>query len=273
MSQPTHPALRAAFLAGAFTCALLAFGFYTQHPAALEAWPWRDGRMSNVFVASILAAVAAPLAWTAWSGRIAGTAGGFIHLALMFAGIASVLLPLAASQGLPRIRLFGFGAVAAAVGSAALGLWAQRLAPRDTRPLPLGMRLWFVVFLLILAPGGLSLLAGRPVFPWPLKPETSQVYGWVFLSAMCSFVYPLLRGRMEYAHIGLWGFVAYDAVLIPPFMAMLDTVEPRFQGSLHLYLAILALTAAVSVWYLLVARATSIRRTASTVGAAQAQLA
>lgn len=82
--------LRAVFLAGAIGCTLLAAGYFTQQPWALATWPWGEGRFGNVFVASILMAIAAPLAWIGISAQFGGTAGGFCHLAVMLGGIASV---------------------------------------------------------------------------------------------------------------------------------------------------------------------------------------
>lgn len=149
----------------------------------------------------------------------------------------------------------GFAIVAVVCGL--LAIWAHRQPTRDTRPLPRPMRAWFVVYILILVPAGIALLRGVPgVMPWPVKPEASMIYGWVFLAAVCSFLYPLLRPRVEYAAVGLWGFLAYDAVLLVPFFKHLRTVKPELFGALVLYIAVLVLTAAISLWYLFFSRAT-----------------
>jgi hypothetical protein len=122
------------------------------------------------------------------------------------------------------------------------------------------MRAWFIVYILILIPASIALLRSVPgILPWPLKPETSRVYGWIFLSAVCSFAYPLWRPRLEYARVGLWGFLAYDLVLIPPFLLHFAGVGEAFATTLVVYTAVLWLTAAISVWYLFLSRATRIQ--------------
>lgn len=250
--------MRAFFLAAALAAALLATGYALQQPWALATWPWSDGRLSNIFVASILAAIAVPLAWIGVSGQFGGTAGGFAHLAVMLGGAASVLWPLA--PGAPG-RGHAAGAAAAALACVVLAVWAHRRPTRDARPLTGPMRAWFVVYILILIPAGIALLLGvTGIMPWPLKPETSKIYGWIFLSAVCSFAYPLLRPRLEYAFVGLWGFLAYDLVLIPHFVQHFRTVGDAFRTTLSVYTAVLVLTAAISIWYLFIARATRIRR-------------
>lgn len=250
--------LRAAFLAAALAAAVLAAGYFLQQPWALATWPWSDGRLSNIFVASILAAIAVPLAWIGLSGRIAGATGGFLHLGVMLGGMASVLWPLG-SQG--PLRAYAIGAAAVALASFGLAAWAQARPLRDTRPLPRSMRAWFVLYILILIPAGIALLHGTAgILPWPLKAETSALYGWIFLSAVCSFAYPLLRPQAENAFVGLWGFLAYDVVLLPPFLQHFRTVGSEFVTTLFVYTGVLLLTAALSVWYLFVSGATRIRR-------------
>jgi hypothetical protein len=251
--QQASPGLKALFFATGLAAAVLAAGYVMQHPLALASWPWADGRLSNIFVGSILAAVALPLLWIGWSGQFAAAAGGFLHLGVMLGGAASVLYMLAVAQGGGRLMAWATGAAAAALASFALARWAHRLPPRDRRPITRPMRVWFVLYMLILVPGGVALLLHLPgVMPWPLKPESSSVYGWIFLSAVCSFVYPLLRPQVEYVYMGLLGFLAYDLVLLPPFVRHFGAVPPAFHTTLVVYTAALALTAAISLWYLLI---------------------
>lgn len=250
--QQAGTGLRALFFASGLAAAVLAAGYVTQHPWALATWPWADGRLSNIFVGSILAAVALPMVWIGCSGRFAAAAGGFLHLGVLLGGTASVLYTRAAAQGGGRLLVWATGAATAALACFALARWAHRLPARDQRPITRPMRVWFVLYMLILVPGGVALLLHMPgVMPWPLKPESSSVYGWVFLSAVCSFVYPLLRPRLEYAYVGLLGFLAYDMVLLPPFMRHFGAVPPAFHTTLMVYTAALVLTATLSLWYLL----------------------
>jgi hypothetical protein len=52
---------------------LLAVAFYLQWPPALALWPWPGGRLSNVFLASILAAAGAPVLWIGLRGEAAAS--------------------------------------------------------------------------------------------------------------------------------------------------------------------------------------------------------
>lgn len=251
---------RAAFFAAGAGAAVLGAGYFLQQPWALATWPWSEGRLSNVFVSSILAAIAVPLWWIAARAQFGAAAGGFVHLAVMLGGAAGVFATVAGARA---------HAVGAALGAAcclALAAWSHRLPVRDRRPLPRALRWWFVAYVLILLPAGIALTREVPgIMPWPLKPQTSLLYGWVFLAAICSFAYPLWRPQVAYARVGLWGFLAYDAVLLPPLLLHSRGVKPEFALTLAVYSGVLALTAVVSVWYLFISRET---RLAAATGAA-----
>ena len=254
-------ALRYGLLVVGVLSGLLAGGYFLQLPWALGTWPWPEGRLSNIFVSSILAAVAAAMLWAGISGRLAGAAGGFLHVATMLGGAASVLWPLGQQRAQPGLTACAVGCTVAAGACIAAFLWVRRLPVVDDRPLPPALRVWCVLYILILVPAGTALILQVPgIMPWPLKPETSVIYGWVFVSAVWSFAYPLLRPRVEHIGVGLVGFLAYDAVLIVPFVRHLETVRPELRTSLVLYLLALTASAGVSVYYLLLSRGTRTRR-------------
>lgn len=243
--------LRGGLLVMGLLAAVLGIGYYLQQPWALQTWPWSEGRLSYIFVSSILAAVAATMLWVGLAGRLAAAAGGFVHVATLAGGLVTVFLPLALQADRPRLAAYAAASAGAALACLAAFAWVRRLPPRDARRLPLSLRLWSGLYLLILIPAGTALIAQVPgIMPWPLKPEMSMVCGWVFVSAACSFAYPLLRPQVEYVRVGLIGFLAYDLVLIMPFVQHLDRVPPHLLGSLRLYLLALVASAAVSLYYL-----------------------
>ena len=84
--------IRLLLLLVGLVCGVSAFGYFTQAPWALATWPWKDGALANIFVSSVLAAVAAAMLWVAASGQLAGAAGGFLHVSTMVGGIGLVLL-------------------------------------------------------------------------------------------------------------------------------------------------------------------------------------
>jgi len=245
--------VRGLFVSAGIGCAVLGVGYFAQQPWALATWPWTDGRLSNIFVASMLAALALPLAWIGCSAQFRAAAGGFAHLAVILGGSASVFFGAGIAQAPARWPAYGAGALAAALACAALVHWSLRQPVADTRLLPRSARAWFVAYIAVLVPAGGALLSGVPgIMPWPLKAETSALYGWIFLAAVCSFAYPLWRPRVENAVVGLLGFLAYDLALIPPFVAHFERVRPEFTTTLVSYTTVLVMTALVSVWYLFV---------------------
>lgn len=222
----------ALLLTGAL-CTAGVIGYYFQLPWATDTWPWKEGRLSNIFVSSVFAAVAAAMFWVGLSRRFGGAAGGFLHVSTMLGGIASVLYPLGQQRGDGRLIGYAVGTAAAALVGLLGFAWARRRSLADTRPLPTGLRIWCLVYVLILLPAGTALILGVPgIMPWPLKPETSMVYGWVFVAAAWSLIYPLLQPRVEHVRVGLFGFLAYDLVLLLPFTQHFATVRPELRASL-----------------------------------------
>jgi hypothetical protein len=253
----TDRVLRLGLLTTGTLAAVLAAGYFMQAPWALATWPWQDGRLSNIFVSSILAAVAVSMLWVGAFNRLAGAAGGFLHVATMLAGMATVLFPLGCERQLPALQGYAIGCALGA--GLCLGGFAfvRRKTESDRRPLPSSLRVWCVLYLLILLPAGTAMVLRVPgIMPWPIKPETAMVYGWVFLAAAWSFLYPLLRPRLEHVRVGLLGFLAYDAVLMLPFLRHFDTVRPELRTSLQIYVVALSISAAVSVYYLFICRVT-----------------
>lgn len=249
--------LRLGLLAAALLSILLALGYALQLPWAVQTWPWPEKRMSHIFIASVFGAMGAAMAWVALSGRLAAAAGGFLHVATMCAGLAMLLWPLALRDASAVPMGYAVACTALALACLAAFGFVRRLPVLDQRPLPLSLRVWSLLYIAILLPAGSALVAQLPgVMPWPLRPEMSMVCGWVFLSAAWSFAYPLLRPQVEQLRVGLIGFLAYDAVLIGPFIGHLETVRPELLRSLQLYLLALAVTAGVSLYYLFVCRAT-----------------
>lgn len=134
-------------LVGLASC-VLAYGYFAQTPWALATWPWKDGPLANIFVSSVLAAVAAAMLWVAASGQLAGAAGGFLHVSTMMGGIGLVLLSASSGAGTGPAQLAVPCLLAAATGMAGFA-WVRRLPLSDARPLPTAMRGWCVIYLLI----------------------------------------------------------------------------------------------------------------------------
>jgi hypothetical protein len=92
---------------------------------------------------------------------------------------------------------------------------------------------------------------GAPhVFPWPLKAIPSALYGWIFLGAAVYFAHGFLWPSWRNAYGQLWGFLAYDIVLLGPYTKHLATVLPEHRPSLLIYLAVITYSTALALYYL-----------------------
>ncbi len=225
----------------------LAAGFAFQTPWAIGLWPWPDGRLSYLWVGSILAAVALPILWIGLRGELAAMRAGALDFALSFAGIAVFLTWFHEAEGLtPWI----VGAWLSLVANLSIWLMVRRLPFRDNRPAPGLVRGMFLVLGLVLIGVGTALLLCAPlVFPWPLKPETSVLIGWVFLGAavymLHGFIYPA-RGNVGGQ---LVGFAAYDLVLLVPFIQHFETVKAEHLPSLTVFTGVLVITLLLAIYY------------------------
>src|SRR5689334_776001 len=134
-------------LALSAVAAVLALGFFFQLPSATGLWPWPTSRLSNLFVASMLAASAAALVWVAFSDEMAAIKGGAVDLCVTYGGMAVFSL-FVYSQQPERSSALSYALVCSALAAFALGLiWTTRASHfQDTRPSPKFVRISFAVF-------------------------------------------------------------------------------------------------------------------------------
>lgn len=166
-------------------------------------------------------------------------------------GLAATTGVLYARRGGPV--LLGWAVACGIVGAGAIGLalLGGRFERRDRRPVPSVVRVSFLVFSLALAAATALLLARAPVvFPWPLKPESSVMFGFLFLASAVYFFDGWLRPGVANATGQLLGFFVYDLVLLPPYFRHWPKTRGGFRVSLAIYLAVLIWSAALAVWFL-----------------------
>jgi hypothetical protein len=128
-----------------------------------------------------------------------------------------------------------------------------------TRPAPRLVRWSFLVFVVALLVVGGRLVWKQPnVIPWTITPELSVVAGWIFLGAAAYFVYALLRPCWVNSAGQLAGFLAYDAILIVPFLTRLPTVAPEHRAGLIVYTLVVTYSGLMALYYLLIHPATRV---------------
>src|SRR5690606_6604615 len=94
------------------------------------------------------------------------------------------------------------------------------------------------------------------ILPWMVSPEGGAVFGWMFLGAAVYFAYGLARPGWYNAGSQLAGFLAYDLVLIAPFLRRLPFITPELQLSLTIYLIVILYSGILAVYYLFINPAT-----------------
>lgn len=230
---------------------VLAYGFFVQAGWATQLWPWSDGRMTFIFIASIAAAIALPNFWIAASGKLWAIGPGALNLSVSHLAMAGYLFAL--SGGDDRIVLAAAAMALAGVTELIAFLWSLRQPVLDARPTPLPLRLSFLLFAIALVVTGLFLVTkAAHIFPWPLKPQTSVIIGWIFWGAAVYFAAAFIWPIWENACGQLLGFLAYDLVLIVPYVAHLNKVKPQHALSLKVYIGVLACSGLLAVYYLFV---------------------
>lgn len=235
------------FGAGAFV-ALLALGFLLDEPWATWTWPFYAYRMSRIFIASILLAVAAPVILIGATREWAAIRGGAINLFVMFTIMSVYALATATSKS---VILFGIFTGGFALFQAGLFLATRRVPFKDIRPTPRPVLLSFAGFTLVLIAVGLALLLNvEDILPWWVDRNLSVLYGAVFLGAATYFVHGMIVPVWGAARGQLAGFLAYDLVLIGPFLMQLPTVQDRYKLSLSVYTFVVVYSGVLAAYYL-----------------------
>jgi hypothetical protein len=89
--------------------------------------------------------------------------------------------------------------------------------------------------------------------PWPISTNESVVYGWMFLGAAAYFAYALVYPAWGNTGGQLAGFLAYDLVLIFPFIARLGSnIPPQFVVGHIIYIVVVTYSGLLAIYYLFI---------------------
>ena len=230
---------------------ILAIGFFFQQAWATSLWPVPDTRLSYAFIAAILAGGAAPLLWIGLSERFGGLAGYGLSFGIMYAGMALAALAFYLRSQQPSLIGFALVIGLAAVACILLFVRTRRIV-QEEQLTPRIVRLAFLVEILVLAGAGFLLLLKIPnTLPWNLSPESSVLYGWVFLGLAFYYLYAVLNPQWIHAIGPLLGFLVYDLVLFSPLFARFGNLQPEHIIGQVAASFIIVFSAALGVYYLL----------------------
>jgi hypothetical protein len=244
---------------GGLVTLVLAIGFVFQSPIATALWPWPDGRYSYLFIGSILAAACVAMLWIGWTGLFGALPAGALNIFVIAFSAGIFFLGLAFQQGRSTLIFYGIASLLTAVASGGAFLWSRRFSLNDPRPTPLLVRISFGIFIASLLFVGGALLFRAPIFPWDLNPDSSIIFGCIFIGDAFYFLYGLIRPRWQNAFGQLLSFLAYDLVLIGPFLALSKTVDSDHSLGLIVYIVVLLYSGALAVYYLFIDAKTRVR--------------
>jgi len=237
-------------LLGGLVFLVLAFGFIFQLPLAIRLWPWPDGKLSYLFIGSILAAVSVAAMWIAWIGELGALPAGSLNILVIALGCTIYFFQLSAER--PELGSFAWMSVVFALLSGTAFLWSRTISLHASLPTPTFVRICFGIFVASLLFAGTALILRLPVFPWKLNPDSSVIFGCIFIGDTFYFLHGLFKPQWNNAAGQLLSFLAYDLVLIGPFLGLFKTVQPAFRSSLIAYVLVLLFSSAVAIYYLFI---------------------
>ena len=243
--------LRYGTVLGGLVILAFAVGFIFQLPFAVNLWPWPDGRYSYLFIGSILAAVSAAALWIGWTGEFGALPAGSLNILVIAAGTAVYFFKLA-MEGRAELSVFGIASVFIALAGAGAFFWSRKFPLRESLPTPTLVKVSFGIFVTALILAGGALIFRAPIFPWALNPDSSVIFGCIFLGDAFYFLYGLYRPVWNNAKGQLLSFLAYDLVLIVPFLWLIPTIQPEFMLNLIVYVAVLVYSSAVAIYFLFI---------------------
>ncbi len=237
---------------------VLAAGFIFQWSWAINLWPWSDYYtkphvLSFLFMGSICAAIGVPSLWVAIVNDVGAARAGALDLLISFTAISIFMFQGYASSNNQRLLIggivLGFGALSTLV----VLFLSARIPIADPRPMPTPVRIAFAIFAVTLIIVGSSLVLKTPnILPWQLSVEGSVVYGWIFLGAATYFTLAVFDPSWHNAAGQLLGFLAYDIVLIVPFIQHFSDVIPELRLNLIVYTLVVVSSALLAIYYLFI---------------------
>lgn len=249
--------LRYPVLVGGVLSLVMGLGFAFQLPFAITAWPWADGRLSYLFIGSILAAVSVAILWIGWTEEWGAIPAGALNILVIGVTTTGYFFYLSANNR-PELSSYGFAGIFVVITSTIVFLWSRKIPLDDKRPTPQLVRISFGVFIVALVLAGGAMVLRLPIFPWEVKPDSSVIFGCIFLGDAFYFLYGLLKPRWHNALGQLLSFLAYDLVLIGPFALLFRTVKPEHMPSLIVYTVVLVYSGGISIYFLFINKQTRI---------------
>jgi hypothetical protein len=236
----------------------VALGFCFQVPfiVALFPLPYSDS-INPIFLGSILLAAAASAGWCLWTRSDGALSGVMLDYVTIFVPLGIYGWQLYSERPTSVMLVFVMVSVVAVVFGAAMFLYTVRIPIPKSPPMPRLVRISFLIFVVgLIFFGGQMVLRTPGILPWQTTSATIIIYGWMFIGAASYFAYGLLRPSWHNAGGQLAGFLAYDLVLIIPFLLLLPEISRQRLPNLIIYLVFLSYSGLLAIYYLFINRET-----------------
>ncbi len=237
---------------------LFALAFFLQMPVVTNLWPFPGTTpLTFIFISSIFAAAAAATLWAVAAANDGSVAGIGLDYLIILMPISILSFKIGAGSDNPQMTIYGIACVFGAVFGLGLFLWSVRIPIDDTLPMPRPVWWSFIAFIIALLIVSTRLVLQVPnTIPWMVTPELSVIMGWMFLGAAAYFAYALLRPSWLNAAGQLVSFLAYDIVLIVPFLSRLPGTAVEFRLGLIVYTAVVIISGLLAIYYLFINKPT-----------------
>lgn len=250
--------LRTALYLVAIIQIALAIAFFFQAPQITSRWPFPGTTpLTFIFVASILAAAGASTVWALATRTDGALVGIGIDYVLILLPVSVLFWQPGASTGQAINPLYAGICFLGVLFGVWLILTAIRIPIPAQPKVPALVRWSFVVFILALLAVSIQLILKVPdILPWKITPDLSVLIGWMFIGAAGYFIYGLLRPSWGNAGGQLAGFLAYDLVLIVPFLQRLPGSPENFRTNLIIYIGVVVYSGLLAVCFLFIHKST-----------------
>jgi hypothetical protein len=244
---------------------VLAAAFFTQQPVIDALWPFQyTSTLSFIFMSSIALAAAASTLWCIVEREEAGFAGIALDYLMLFAAMLILVLQIYSRTQRPALLPLIIVSGLTLLFGLWLFSWSRHLPFRDQQTTPYPVRFAFGFFIIALFIVGGLLVAKQPdILPWAVSQEIALFYGWFFIGAAVYFIYGLLQPKWGNAGGQLAGFLAYDLVLIVPFLQHLSDVRPEHRLGLYVYIVVVVSSGLLATYYLFFNPSTRLGRRAA----------
>jgi hypothetical protein len=239
---------------------VVGIGYWAHVPFFTNLWPFPAMTpLSYTFLASIFMAAAAATLWAALSEQYGAITGLGLDYLTILLPVAILSFQIGTETGNSAMITYAIIALIGALFGVGLVLWALRQPFDLSKPLPALVRWSFLIFVIVLIGAGAQMVLKVPnIVPWNVTPEFAVVMGWMFIGAAAYFAYSWVRPGWNNAAGQLFGFLAYNVVLLVPLLTHLSNVAPEHRIQLYIYISVVTYSALLAIYYLFINKATRV---------------